>query len=55
MDKERKCMGDIIIIGIIVLVVLLGLPSALKHFKGEGGCCGGGGSVKESKNLDVSK
>ncbi len=48
-------MGDIIIIGIIVLVVLLGLPSALKHFKGEGGCCGGGGSVKESKKLDVSK
>ncbi|MBQ2801879.1 MAG: heavy-metal-associated domain-containing protein [Lachnospiraceae bacterium] len=48
-------MGDIVIIGVIVLLVLLAVPSSIKHFKGQGGCCGGGSTVKEHKKLDAPK
>lgn len=48
-------MGNIIIIGILVIAATYALPSTMKHFKGQGGCCGGGGSVKEYKKLDAPK
>ena len=36
-------MIDIIVILVIAVFVLLGVKSTIKHFKGEGACCGGGG------------
>lgn len=42
-------MENVIIIGIIVVMILIGLRSAGKHFKGEGGCCGSGTEVKPKK------
>lgn len=49
-------MANIIIVLIIVIIGLLALKSSLKHFKGEGGCCGGGDStIKENKKLDAPK
>lgn len=39
-------MADKIIIAVIIVLVLVGIRSGVKHFKGEGGCCGGGSSVK---------
>lgn len=39
-------MADVIIIGILLFLVIIGICSSRKHFKGEGGCCGGGSSVK---------
>lgn len=39
-------MADVIIIVILVILIILGISSTIKHFKGEGGCCGGGSSVK---------
>ena len=42
-------MEDIIIIGIIVIMILIGIRSSVKHFKGESGCCGGGSTVKVKK------
>lgn len=42
-------MENIIIIGILLVVVVIALRSTLKHFKGEGGCCGGGSEVKIKK------
>lgn len=45
-------MTDIIIIGIIIIIVAIALRSSVKHFKGEGSCCGGGsGSIREKKKL----
>ena len=45
-------MGTVIIIGVLVIFVLLGIRYSMKHFRGEGGCCGGGDSVKiERKKL----
>lgn len=44
-------MKDFIIIVIIAAVVALSLYSTVKHFRGEGGCCGGGGYRIKKKRL----
>ena len=40
-------MTDAIIVGIVAVLFLIGIRGTWKHFRGEGGCCGGGGTVKE--------
>lgn len=42
-------MENAIIIGILVILMAVGIHSSVKHFKGEGGCCGGGSEVKPRK------
>lgn len=42
-------MVDIIIVGIIVIVVAFALRSSVKHFRGQGDCCGGGSVPKQKK------
>lgn len=42
-------MENVIIIGLIVVMVLIGIRSAIKHFKGESSCCGGGSGEKVKK------
>ena len=43
-------MVNVIIILILVVVLIFAVKSSIKHFKGEGGCCGGGsGTVKTKK------
>lgn len=44
-------MGDLIIIGVIVVLVAVGVISTRKHFK-NGGCCGGESTVKSRKKLN---
>lgn len=45
-------MGNIIIIAVLVVIVLFAVKETIKHNKGEGGCCGGGGeSITETKEL----
>ena len=34
--------GTILVVCILVLIVVGAVISSAKHFKGEGGCCGGG-------------
>ncbi len=36
-------MGTYMICGILIIVIVAALLGSRKHFKGEGGCCGGGG------------
>ena len=49
-------MGDVIIIIILCIAVFFAIRSSLKHFKGEGGCCGGGADIKpKKKKLDNDK
>lgn len=45
-------MATAVIIGILIVACYLGLRSSVKHFKGQGGCCGGG-SVPKSKKKKV--
>lgn len=42
-------MGNGIVIAIILLIFFIGLKSTVKHFKGQGACCGGGSSVKAKR------
>lgn len=44
-------MTDGIIIVFLVVVVFAGLRSTVKHFKGEGGCCGGSDYKPKKKKL----
>ena len=39
-------MADFVIVGILIILIIIGIRSGTKHLKGEGGCCGGGSSVK---------
>ena len=39
-------MADFVNAGIVIILIIIGIRSSVKHFKGEGGCCGGGSSVK---------
>ena len=43
---------NILIILIITVAVISSLRSSIRHFRGEGGCCGGGNSIiEEDKKL----
>ena len=44
-------MESYIIIGILAVIVVLAVISSIKHFKGEGGCCGGGSYKPKKKKL----
>lgn len=44
-------MTDFVIVGIIVVAVAVGIVYTVKHFKGEGGCCGGGSYKPRKKKL----
>ncbi len=48
-------MGNVIIIAVLLLVVALAVRSSLKHFRGEGGCCGGGGKSVRSRDIPEKK
>lgn len=48
-------MSTLIICLVLVLVIIYAVMSSMKHFRGEGGCCGGGSDIKEKpvkKKLD---
>lgn len=44
-------MTDYIILAILAVVLIVGIRSAVKHFQGQGGCCGGGGYRTKKKKL----
>lgn len=45
-------MENLIIILIIAIAAVFAFRSALRHFRGQGGCCGGGGYKHRKKKLD---
>lgn len=48
-------MGDYIVIGILAVIVALAVWNTVRHFKGEGGCCGGGSYKPKKKKLSNVK
>ena len=44
-------MTNIIIVIILLIMVAFGIRETIRHFKGEGGCCGGGTSKPKKKKL----
>ena len=49
--RDRVYMGTAIIIVVLVIIVIFAVKSGIKHGKGEGGCCGSGGTMKEDKKV----
>ena len=50
--KAGMTMTDVIILLIILMVLIYGVKGTVKHFKGEGACCGGGsGPVKAKRKV----
>lgn len=45
-------MANVIIVAILVVAVIAAIFVSRKHVKGEGGCCGGGSTVSEHKELE---
>lgn len=48
-------MEDIIIVSIIAVMILIGIRSGIKHFKGEGGCCCGGSTPVKKQRKKLQK
>lgn len=46
-------MTNFIIIAILIVILFFSLRSSIKHFRGEGGCCGGGTYKAHKKKLDT--
>ncbi len=44
--RGSEIMENIVIIIIPVIVAGIGVCSTVKHFKGQGGCCGGSGYTR---------
>ena len=45
-------MSNVIIVIILLIAVVFGMKETVKHFKGEGACCGGGNSKPKKKKLE---
>ncbi len=48
-------MGNLIILIILVGVIIFAVKSSARHFRGEGGCCGGGGRGTIKKEIPQKK
>lgn len=46
--------SNVIVIAILAAVVFIALRGSISHFKGEGGCCGDGGSVEKEPDKKLS-
>lgn len=44
-------MSNVMIVIILTIAVFIGLKETIKHFKGEGACCGGASSKPKKKKL----
>ncbi len=44
-------MQDFIIVAILALLLVIGISSTVKHFKGKSSCCGGGNTYISKKKL----
>lgn len=50
-------MANAIIVIVLVLIIILAMKSSMKHFLGQGGCCGGGSTPVKipAKKLEGKK
>ena len=45
-------MGDIVIVALLLIIIAIAIVPTIKHFKGQGGCCGGGSYKPKKKKLE---
>lgn len=46
-------MSNYIIGAVLIVILFMGIRSSVKHFRGEGGCCGGSTYKAHPKKLDT--
>ena len=46
-------MTDAVILVILVIALIFGVKGTVKHFKGEGACCGGGSGTVKAKRKSL--
>ena len=46
-------MTDAVILVILVIALIYGVKGTVKHFKGEGACCGGGSGTVKAKRKSL--
>ena len=46
-------MTDAVILVILVIALIYGVKGTVKHFKGEGACCGGGSGTGKAKRKSL--
>lgn len=44
-------IGTILVIVILIIIIFFAVKNSIKHAKGEGSCCGGGGSDKPERKM----
>ena len=47
-------MGNVIIVAALAVILIVAIMGSIKHIKGEGGCCGGGGSTIKEPDKKLS-
>lgn len=47
--KGTGSMGTYIVVALLAIIIAFSCIHSVKHFKGEGGCCGGGSASKPDK------
>lgn len=48
-------MGTMIIVAVLILMIVYAFRGSLKHFKGEGGCCGGANPAPRIKKQKLGQ
>lgn len=48
-------MANVIILAVLAVIAVYAVSASRKHFRGEGGCCGGAGTVREKKKLTAPR
>lgn len=48
-------ISNIIIILVIAIIIFFAVKNTISHFKGDGGCCGGGSGVKKIRPKKLEK
>lgn len=51
MERSAIGMGDAIILILLAAAIVAGVLYSIRHFKGKGGCCGGGDYKPRKKRL----
>ncbi len=54
-DRCRAAGANIIIILVIAIIIFFAVKNTISHFKGDGGCCGGGSGVKMIRPKKLEK
>lgn len=54
-QSSSRQVGMILVVAVLGIALFLAVRGALRHFRGEGGCCGGGGADAPQEGKELGK